>query len=50
MVFGILLSAGIAKVYIWLNAITRIEKIVRIIVSMIFIGVGIYYVVLWIIA
>lgn len=48
LVFGILISAGIAKVSTWLNAVTRIEKVVRIIVSVIFIGVGIYYVVLWI--
>ena len=48
LVFGILISAGIAKVSTWLNAVTRVEKVVRIIVSIIFIGVGIYYVVLWI--
>jgi len=48
LVFGILLSAGIARVSIWLNVVTRAEKIIRIIVSIIFIGVGIYYVVLWI--
>jgi cytochrome c-type biogenesis protein len=48
LVFGILISAGIAKVSTWLNAVTRVEKVVRIVVSIIFIGVGIYYVVLWI--
>jgi hypothetical protein len=32
----------------WLNALTRAERIIRIIVSIIFIGIGIYYVVLWI--
>ena len=48
LVFGILLSAGVARVSIWLNAVTRAEKVIRIIVSIIFIGVGIYYVVLWI--
>jgi cytochrome c biogenesis protein CcdA len=48
LVFGILISAGIAKVSTWLNAVTRVEKVIRIIVSIIFIGVGIYYVVLWI--
>jgi cytochrome c-type biogenesis protein len=48
LVFSILISAGIAKVSTWLNAVTRVEKIIRIIVSVIFIGVGIYYVVLWI--
>jgi cytochrome c-type biogenesis protein len=48
LVFGTLLSAGVAGVANWLNAIGRAEKIVRIIVSLIFIAVGIYYVVLWI--
>jgi len=48
LIFGTLLSLGIAGVANWLNAITRAERIIRIIVSIIFIGVGIYYVVLWI--
>jgi len=48
LIFGTLLSAGVAGVATWLNAITRAEQIIRIIVSIIFIGVGIYYVVLWI--
>jgi cytochrome c-type biogenesis protein len=48
LVFGTLLSAGAAGVASWLNAITRVERIIRIIVSLIFIGVGIYYVVLWV--
>jgi cytochrome c biogenesis protein CcdA len=47
LIFGTLLSAGVAGVATWLNAITRAERIIRIIVSVIFIGVGIYYVVLW---
>ena len=48
LVFGILISLGISKVSKWLNAVTRVEKVLRIVVSIIFIGVGIYYVVLWI--
>jgi len=48
LVFGTLLSLGVAGVSSWLNAITRVERIIRIVVSFIFIGVGIYYVVLWI--
>jgi cytochrome c biogenesis protein CcdA len=48
LVIGTLLSLGVAGVSNWLNAITRAERIIRIIVSIIFIGVGIYYVVLWI--
>jgi len=48
LIFGTLLSFGVAGVSSWLNAITRVERIIRIIVSIVFIGVGIYYVVLWI--
>jgi cytochrome c biogenesis protein CcdA len=48
LVFGTLISLGVAGVANWLNALTRAERIIRIIVSVIFIGVGIYYVVLWI--
>jgi cytochrome c biogenesis protein CcdA len=48
LIFGTLLSLGIAGVATWLNAVTRAERIIRIVVSIIFIGIGIYYVVLWI--
>ncbi len=48
LVFGTLLSLGVAGVANWLNALTRAERIIRILVSIIFIAVGIYYVVLWV--
>ena len=48
LVFGVLISAGVARVSTWLNAVTRAEKIIRVAVSIIFIGVGVYLVVLWI--
>jgi len=48
LVFGTLIAAGITRVSTWLNAIARVERVTRMIVSIIFIGVGIYYVVLWI--
>jgi cytochrome c biogenesis protein CcdA len=48
LVFGTLLSLSVAKVSTWLNVVTRAEKVIRLIVSIIFIGVGIYCVVLWI--
>jgi len=48
LVFGTLISIGVARVSTWLNAVNRAEKVIRIIVSIVFIGVGIYYVVLWI--
>jgi len=47
LIFGTLISVGVAKVSAWLNMATRVEKVTRIVVSIIFIGVGIYYVVLW---
>lgn len=47
LVFGVLISAGVARVSGWLNAVTRAEKIIRVAVSIIFIGVGIYLLVLW---
>jgi cytochrome c biogenesis protein CcdA len=48
LVFGVLISLGVAKVSTWLNAVTRAEKIIRVAASIIFIGVGIYLIVLWI--
>ncbi|MDH4067685.1 MAG: aromatic aminobenezylarsenical efflux permease ArsG family transporter [Dehalococcoidia bacterium] len=48
LVFGVLISLGVARVSTWLNAVTRAEKIIRVASSFIFIGVGIYLVVLWI--
>jgi cytochrome c biogenesis protein CcdA len=48
LVFGVLISLGVARVSAWLNAVTRAERIVRVAVSIIFIGVGIYLVVRWI--
>jgi cytochrome c-type biogenesis protein len=48
LIIGTLLSFGVAGISSWLNAITRVERIIRIVVAVIFIGVGIYYVVLWV--
>ena len=48
LVFGVLLSFSVARVSAWLNAVTRAEKVIRIVVAIIFIGIGIYYIVLWI--
>ena len=45
LLFGILLSLGISRVTSWFDAITHAEKIIRIVVAVIFIGVGIYYVI-----
>jgi len=48
LVFGVLISAGVAKVSTWLNAVTGAEKVIRVVVSIVFIGVGVYLVVRWI--
>jgi cytochrome c-type biogenesis protein len=48
LLFGVLLSFGIAGVSKWVDAITRWEKVIRIIVAVVFIGIGIYYMTLWI--
>jgi cytochrome c-type biogenesis protein len=48
LVIGTIMSAGVSGVSSWLNALSRAERIIRIIVSIVFIGVGIYYVVLWV--
>jgi cytochrome c-type biogenesis protein len=48
LVFGTLLSVGVTRVSSWLNAVTRAEKVIRMVTALVFIGVGIYYVVLWI--
>jgi cytochrome c biogenesis protein CcdA len=47
LLLGILLSFGISRVSSWINTLNRVQPIIRIVVSLIFIGVGIYYLVLW---
>ena len=48
LVFAVLLSAGVTKVARWLGAVTAAEKVIRKAVALLFIGVGIYFIVLWI--
>ena len=48
LVFSVLLSFGVSKVSTWLNKVTAAEKWVRRIAAVVFIGVGIYYIILWI--
>jgi cytochrome c-type biogenesis protein len=43
IVFGTLLSAGVAAVSVWINSIGKAEKYIRIFMAVVFIGVGIYY-------
>ncbi|MFA5054702.1 MAG: aromatic aminobenezylarsenical efflux permease ArsG family transporter [Dehalococcoidia bacterium] len=48
LIFAVLLSFGVSKVSKWLNKVTVAEKWVRRIAAAVCIGVGIYYVVLWV--
>lgn len=47
LLFGILLSFGVASISKWVDAISRSEKIIRIVIAIIFIGIGIYYMLPW---
>jgi len=47
LALGILLSFGVSRVSSWVDALNRAQPIIRVAVSLIFIGVGIYYLVLW---
>jgi cytochrome c-type biogenesis protein len=48
LIFAVLLSFGVSKVSTWLDKVTAVEKWVRRIAAVVFIGVGIYYIILWI--
>ncbi len=48
LIFGTLIAAGVTRVSTWLNAIAHVQRVTRMMVAIIFIGVGIYYVILWI--
>jgi cytochrome c biogenesis protein CcdA len=45
LLFGMLISLGVASLSKWIDAVTRSEKILRIVIALVFIGVGIYYMV-----
>jgi cytochrome c biogenesis protein CcdA len=48
LIFGISLSFGVSRVSGWFNALTRAQNVIRIVTSLILIGIGVYYMVLWI--
>jgi cytochrome c-type biogenesis protein len=48
LIFGMALSFGVAKVSSWFNKLTRAQNVIRVATSWVLIGVGIYYLVLWI--
>jgi threonine/homoserine/homoserine lactone efflux protein len=41
--FGVLIAAGVTAASKWINNLGKAEKILRIIMAIVFIGVGIYY-------
>ncbi len=45
VVFGALISLGVTAVARWVNNLSRAEKYLRIIMALVFIGLGIYYIV-----
>jgi cytochrome c biogenesis protein CcdA len=45
LLFGLLLSFGVAGVAKWVDVISHGEKVIRIVVALVFICIGIYYVV-----
>lgn len=47
LLFGMLLSFGVAGISKWVEAISRSEKVIRIAVAIIFICIGVYYIVSW---
>jgi cytochrome c biogenesis protein CcdA len=48
LIFGLALSFGVSRVSSWFNTLTRAQTAIRIATSWVLIGVGIYYVTLWI--
>ena len=44
LLFAVLLSAGVTRVSVWVNKVTAVERVMRKIVALTFIGAGIYLV------
>ncbi|MDD5509777.1 MAG: aromatic aminobenezylarsenical efflux permease ArsG family transporter [Dehalococcoidales bacterium] len=47
LIFGISLSFGITRVSSWFEKLTRAQGIIRIVTSWVLIGIGVYYLILW---
>jgi cytochrome c biogenesis protein CcdA len=47
LIFGLALSFGVSRVSSWFNAITRAQNIIRIVTSWVLVGIGVYYLILW---
>jgi sulfite exporter TauE/SafE len=50
LLFSMLLSFGVAGISKWVDAISSGEKILRIAIAIVFIGIGIYYMQPWLVA
>ena len=48
LIFGMAISFGVTRVSSWFDRLTRAQKVIRMVTSLVLIGVGIYYTVLWI--
>ena len=48
LIFGVSLSFGITRVSSWFEKLTRAQRIIRIVTSWVLIGIGVYYLILWI--
>ena len=47
LIFGISLSFGTTRVSSWFEKLTRAQRIIRIVTSWALIGIGVYYMILW---
>jgi cytochrome c-type biogenesis protein len=45
---GTLLSLGITRVTAWVNILNKSDRYIRMVMSIVFIGIGIYYIYLWV--
>ncbi|MFC2024307.1 sulfite exporter TauE/SafE family protein [Chloroflexota bacterium] len=50
LVFGLALSFGMTRVTSWFDKITRAQRIIRLITSFTLIGIGVYYVIMWLLS
>ena len=48
LAFGVLISLGVSGASRWFATATRVERVARPVVAVVFIGIGVYYLILWI--
>ena len=47
LLFALVLAFGVSGISKWFDAISRWDKIIRIAMAVVFIGIGVYYLVQW---